>query len=210
MAGVRSVIFDLGGVLLDWDPVKILARVTPDEALRSLLLEQLFRHPDWRAFNRGALSEPELIGRVGARTRRSRAELELVLDAVRESLTAKPASVALLNSLARRGVPLYCLSDMPVSVYAYLRFRLRFWDAFEGIVISGEVKLMKPEREVFEHLLTRYKLVAGETAFVDDHPPNVEGARAVGLHGIQFRSAELCAEELDAFLAGAVAERSAP
>jgi putative hydrolase of the HAD superfamily len=189
MAAVCNVIFDLGGVLID-------------SALRSLLLEEIFRHPDWRAFNRGTFGEPELIERVARRTGRPLDELELVLDTVRESLVAKPASVALLNSLARRSVPLYCLSDMPVSVYGYVRFRLQFWDAFQGIVISGDVKMMKPEPEVFEHLLSRYQLAAAETVLVDDHPPNIDGARAVGLHGILFRDADQCARELEALLAG--------
>ena len=58
--------------------------------------------------------------------------------------------------------------------------------------------MMKPEQEVFEHLLSRYQLVASETAFVDDHPPNVEGARELGLHGILFRGAEQCGRTLEA------------
>jgi putative hydrolase of the HAD superfamily len=198
---VRNVIFDLGGVLLDWNPDKILQSFYSDPALRTLLKGELFLHPEWRAHNRGTLREAELIESVHRRTGRPAAEVSALLHAIRESLVTKPDTVALLRSLHRRGTPLYCLSDMPVSVYAHVRLRHEFWDAFSGIIISGEVKMMKPEREVFEHLLTRFKLDPRQTVFIDDLPLNIEGARAVGLHAIQFRDAAQCAQELDALMA---------
>jgi putative hydrolase of the HAD superfamily len=198
---VRNVIFDLGGVLLDWNPDKILQGFYSDPALRTLLKDELFLHPDWRAHNRGTLRESALIESVHRRTARPAAEVSALLRAIRESLVTKPETVALLRSLHRRGIPLYCLSDMPVTVYAHVRLRHEFWDAFSGIVISGEVKMMKPEREVFEHLLTRFKLDRRQTVFVDDLPLNIEGARAVGLHAIQFRDAAQCAQDLDALMA---------
>jgi putative hydrolase of the HAD superfamily len=200
-SSIRNIIFDLGGVLLDWNPDKILQSFYSDSASRTLLMDELFLHPEWRAFNRGGLREAELVASVRGRTGRPVAELTALLHAVRESLVTKPDTVALLRSLHRRGIPLYCLSDMPVSVYAHVRLRHEFWDAFSGIVISGEVKMMKPEREVFQHLLTRFKLEARQTVFVDDLPLNIEGARAVGLHAIQFIDAAQCARDLDALLA---------
>ena len=199
-SSVRNVIFDLGGVLLDWNPAKILQNFYSEPALRTLLEGELFQHPEWRAFNRGALREAELIESVGRRAGRPAAEVSALLHATRESLVAKPDTVALLRSLHRRGISLYCLSDMPVSVYAHVRLRHEFWDAFSGIVISGEVKMMKPEREVFEHLLTRFRLDPRQTVFVDDFPLNIEGARTVGLHAIQFRDAAQCAHELYALM----------
>jgi len=201
-AGVRNVIFDLGGVLLEWNPDKILQRFYSDAPLRTLLKDELFLHPEWRAFNRGALSEAQLLERVSKRTGRPPAELAALLDSIRESLVTKPDTVALLRSLQRRDVPLYCLSDMPVSIYAHVRLRHDFWDAFRGIVISGEVNLMKPEREVFEHLLSRYRLDPRHTVFIDDYPANLDGARSVGLHAIQFLDAAQCERELQSMLAG--------
>jgi putative hydrolase of the HAD superfamily len=198
---VRNVIFDLGGVLLDWNPDKILQSFYSDSQLRTPLKEALFLHADWRALNRGALREAELVERVHKRTGRPPAELSALLDAVRESLVTKPDTVALLRSLRRRDIPLYCLSDMPVSVYAHVRLRHDFWDAFRGIIISGEVKMMKPEREVFEHLLTRFRLDPRQTVFIDDFALNIDGARAVGLHAIQFHDAAQCERELNALLA---------
>lgn len=126
-----------------------------------------------------------------------------LFDAIRESLQPKADTVALLQNLVRRQIPLYCLSNMAASTFAYVRERHAFWHAFQGIVISGEVKMMKPEREIFEYLLGRYGLSPEETVFVDDHPPNIEVARALGLRTIWFRDARRCEIELEQLLGGA-------
>jgi putative hydrolase of the HAD superfamily len=175
-------------------------RCYSDIASRDAVRDALIRHEDWLALNRGDVTEPSLLTRVQQRTERSLPELRQVLDAVRDLLVVKPETVAVRWSLRKRRAPLYCLSDMPVSVFAHVRQRYDFWDAFMGIVISGEVRMMKPGRPVFEYLLARYNLGAEETVFVDDHPPNIEGAKAVGLPTVPFRNAEECAHELDACL----------
>jgi HAD superfamily hydrolase (TIGR01509 family) len=198
--GVRNVIFDLGGVLLEWNPDDILSRFQPDCELRSRLRAELFGHADWRMFDRGGMSESEVIDRMQARIGLARAELIAIVDAVRESLVEKPDTVKLIRALHQRGVALYCLSNMPASIYAELRIRHEFWDVFRGIVISGEVMMVKPEPEVFTHLLERFGLRAGETVFIDDLPANIEAARRIGLHTIQFRDAAQCQQELDGLL----------
>jgi HAD superfamily hydrolase (TIGR01509 family) len=203
VTAIRNVIFDLGGVLLEWAPQRILERFYDDADSRSRMHAELFRHPDWRAFNRGEITENELLRGLADRTGRPPEELAGFLDAIRSSLVAKEDTVALLRKLHARGIPLYCLSDMPVPMFAFVRDRYAFFEAFGGIVVSGYVKLMKPERAMFEHLLGRFGLNAGETLFIDDHLPNVEGARSVGLHAIQFFDAAGCEQALTQYLASA-------
>lgn len=199
-AAVRNVIFDLGGVVFDWNPDHIVSRVQPAPELRAALKAALFGHADWRLFDRGTLSESELVERLQLRIGATRPEVEAILDAVRNSLVEKPDTLKLIRSLQGRGTPLYCLSNMPASVYAHLRQRHHFWDAFSGIVISGEVKMMKPEPEVFRHLLATFNLRAAECVFVDDLPANIESARQVGLHAIWFKDAAQCRLELEQIL----------
>ncbi len=160
----------------------------------------LFKHPDWLQMDRGALTEAEVQARLEQRTGRPAAELSGLFEAVRSSLKPKADTVALLKSLARRQVPLYCLSNMAASTFEYLRERHEFWDAFRGIVISGEIKMMKPEREIFEYLLNRYDLSPTDTVFVDDHPPNIQAAERFGLRTIWFRNARQCEVELERLL----------
>jgi HAD superfamily hydrolase (TIGR01509 family) len=205
-SATRSVIFDVGGVLVDWSPRQILAGFYADPASREALADALFLHPDWRALDRGELSEADLVVRVSGRAGRPVAELEALLEAMRASLLPKPATIELLRSLHRQSVPLYCLSNMPVSVYAYLRVRHDFWDLFRGIVISGEVGMVKPEREIYEYLLARFGLQAQSTMFIDDMPVNVAAARASGLHGLRFDDAHSAERALREFLGLAAPE----
>jgi putative hydrolase of the HAD superfamily len=197
---IRNVIFDLGGVLLEWQPTKILARCCPDLVAQETMRNALFRHDDWLAFNRGDINEANLITNVCRRTELPTPEVVRVLDTVRDSLVEMPETVALLQELRDRGVPLYCLSDMPVSVFTHVRQRYTFWDAFRGIVVSGEVRMMKPGRDVFGYVLRQYNLNATETVFVDDHPPNIAGAEAVGIEAVLFHNAEQCRQDLMARL----------
>jgi len=98
-------------------------------------------------------------------------------------------------------VPLYCLSNISADIFEYLRERHSFWHVFKGIVISGAIQMMKPEPEIFHHLLALYGLEARETAFVDDNAPNVEAARTLGIHAVWFKNAGQCEAELEALLA---------
>jgi putative hydrolase of the HAD superfamily len=208
MTAVRNVIFDLGGVVLEWNPDAILENHYADPGTRAVLKAALFQHPDWVQMDRGTLGEPEVIERLAQRTGIASGELAGLMEAVRQSLQPKADTLLLLDDLAGRQVPLYCLSNMPAGTFAYLRERYDFWSVFRGIVISGEIKMMKPEREIFDHLLCRYGLSAAETVFVDDHPPNIEGARALGLQTVLFRDARQCRAELERLLAsGAAAHR---
>jgi putative hydrolase of the HAD superfamily len=196
----RNVIFDLGGVVIEWNPDRIIEAYYADPALRALLKSELFRHPDWLDLDRGTLHEPELIVRLAQRTGRPAEELAGLMDAVRASLHAREDTVALLDKLFARGVPLYCLSNMSSSTFAHLRERHSFWGVFRGIVISGDVRLMKPEPEIFQLLLQRYALPAAQTVFVDDNEPNVVAARALGLHAVWFKDARQCEMELEKLL----------
>jgi putative hydrolase of the HAD superfamily len=197
---VSNVIFDLGGVVIEWNPDRILAGFYADPQLRAVLKSALFQHPDWLDLDRGTLSEMHVAKRAAERTGRAFDEMERLLDAVRESLHVKPDTVALLEKLSARGVPLYCLSNVSSSMFEHLRIRHSFWGVFRGTVISGNTQLMKPEREIFELLLTRYGLAPAETVFVDDTEPNVLAARALGMHAVWFKNSAQCEVELEKLL----------
>jgi putative hydrolase of the HAD superfamily len=198
--GIRNVIFDLGGVVLHWNPDEVLSAFQQDAELRRELRQQLFAHADWQQFDRGALTETQVIDRIEARLGRPRAEVTAIVDAVRDSLVEKPDTVRLIRLLHQRGIALYCLSNMPASIYAHLRIRHGFWDLFSGIVISGEVQMVKPEPEVYAHLLQRFELQPEQTVFVDDLAVNIDAAGRAGLHTILFHDAGQCARELEHML----------
>jgi putative hydrolase of the HAD superfamily len=195
---MKHVIFDIGGVVLDWRPGKLLERFYPDEAERARMQPLIFLHADWLELDRGALSEAGILERIARRAGRPVPELDLLFEVIRDSLVPKPDTIALLELLRARGVPLYCLSNMPAGIYHQLRAMHGFWQHFDGVVISGLVGMVKPEAAIYEHLLASHGLRAADTVFIDDLPVNCEAARAVGLQAILFEDAGQCARALQA------------
>jgi HAD superfamily hydrolase (TIGR01509 family) len=196
----RNVVFDFGGVLVRWQPEAIIAGFYADEPLRARVRDAVFRHPDWIDLDRGTLSDSVAIERFAARMGRPAAEMHALMQYVKDSLTPLPDSIALLDELAERGVPLYGLSNMSAPMFALLRSRHGHWDRFRGIVVSGEIGMVKPDPEIFHHLAQRYDLIPAETVFIDDHLPNIESARRLGFRTIHFADADQCRVELETHL----------
>ncbi len=197
---IENIVFDLGGVLIEWNPERIIAGFTDDPELGKTLMVSIFDHPDWAAKDRGTYSEAELTRRFARRTGLSEDQIiDLMVD-VRESLLLMPDTLPLMDDLRAKGYPLYCLSNMPVEHYDYLKSKYDFWDKFAGIVISGRVKLVKPEPEIYQYLLQEYQLEPSNCVFIDDSPKNIEVARSVGINGIVFTDVRACRQELSAMV----------
>ncbi len=189
---VKNVIFDLGGVLFEWSPEKILAAVFAEPAAREAVRVGAFEHPDWQDLDRGTLLEAEAVDRFARRCGRSEAEMLELFREVRRSLKPIAGTVKVLEDLHARGVGLYCLSNMSEACADHLMAEHAFFGRFRGIVISGCVKLIKPDPAIYRHALATFGLQAHETVFVDDRQDNVEAARQVGLRAIRFVCPEQC------------------
>lgn len=197
---MRNIIFDLGGVVFDWNPEAIIEAVFEDPELQAIIRREVFEHPDWSETDRGTLTRAAAVVRWAQRTGRPIAELEALMHAADVSMQLKTGTLALMEELADHGLPLYCLSNMPAERYAYLRETYDLWSLFGGIVISSHVKMVKPEPGIFEHLLTTYHLDPANTLFVDDSPKNISAARSLGIQGILFTTAQACRRQLGFFL----------
>src|SRR5258705_12036953 len=115
---MRNVIFDVGGVLLDWNPARILEGYYADAAERAAMKQVIFHHADWLEYDRGALSESALLERVGGRAGRPVPELASLFEVIRDSLHPKDDSIAVLAVIGAAGVPLDCRSNMPARKLA--------------------------------------------------------------------------------------------
>lgn len=194
--------FDLGGVLLEWSPEKILQACFGEPAVREAVRQGAFGHQDWQDLDRGTLQEGEAVVRFSRRCGRPESEMAEFLRQVKRSLVPIAGTVRLLEDLHARGIPLYCLSNMTEPCADYLRQEHGFFRLFRGIVISGSVKMIKPDHAIYRHALQTFGLAAGETVFIDDLARNVEAARSVGLQAIQFVSPEDCRAKLAQLLNG--------
>jgi HAD superfamily hydrolase (TIGR01509 family) len=197
---IRNVVFDAGGVLLEWDPPAIVARLYPDPATQARIRAQIFEHPDWHEFDRGTLTAQSAPAHFARLSGRSHEEVRALLRATAESLRPIDGTIRLLEELAAIGVNLFLLSNMPESTFDILVQRHAFFAHFKHLVISGKILLLKPEPAIYRHLVEATGIVPAESVFIDDLLRNVVAARESGLHAIQFTSPEACRGELRTYL----------
>jgi putative hydrolase of the HAD superfamily len=193
-----NLIFDLGGVVVRWDPDAIIAGVFKDEDAKARVRAGVFGHADWLELDRGTLPREQAIARAAQRTGIAAAEVRRLLLAVPPSLVPIPETVELLYRLKRKGYPLYCLSNMHFASIEYLEKTHTFWDVFDGAAISCRLQLCKPEAGIYKHLLQRYRLEAQSTLFIDDVQENLDAAARLGIRTLRFENAAQCERELRA------------
>ncbi|MGS3143017.1 HAD family hydrolase [Aeromonas sanarellii] len=189
-----AIIFDLGRVVVSWDPVGIVSAVRGPQGAAELA-ERLFNHPDWLEVDRGTLSLHTMARQAQARTGLSAADNLAILQAVPASLLPDPAMVALIEELHGAGHALYALSNMGHASIDWLE-RQDFWRFFSGKVVSARVRMMKPEPDIYRYLLVSFDLQAEECLFIDDSPANVAAAEALGLRGLVFIDEPRCRQHL--------------
>ena len=187
----NAVVFDLGGVLIDWNPRYLYRQLFDgdDAAMERFLAE--VTTPEWNLQQDAGRTWDEA---VEALTRQHPEHAELIAayrDRWTETLgEAIGPTVAVLAELRQAGVRLFALSNWSAETFPVARPRYPFLDWFEGIVISGEVGITKPDERVYRHLLDRFGLDAASTVFIDDSAANVRAAQEVGLIALRFEGGD--------------------
>jgi 2-haloacid dehalogenase len=183
---IRAVVFDLGGVLIDWDPRHLYRTIFADETAMEDFLKTVTT-PEWNRAQDAGRPWAEAVEELVARHPERREQIEAYRTRWTEMLgDASQPTVDILDELRATDVDLYALSNWSAETFPVARPRYPFLEWFDGIVISGEERLIKPDPRIFHVLLRRYALEAGETVFIDDQVANVEAAESVGLVGIRF------------------------
>ncbi len=192
----KNIVFDVGNVLVRWDPQGIIHHVFPEHTSPHQLMLKIFKDQTWYDLNLGTINEKEAIDRYHQQLGIDVPRLEYLLQAVKESLNLIPGSVELLRRLYHKPFNLYALTDNTIEIMAYLKNKYDFWLLFKGIVVSAEIGYLKPSQEIYHYLLEHHQLKAHETVFIDDVSANVAGAKAMGIESIQFTQLEECIEAL--------------
>lgn len=192
-----TVIFDLGGVLIDWNPRHMYRKLTTDEAAIEHFLQTVCTS-DWNAqqdagrpFAEGVamLTEqfPDHAEWISAFHTRW---IEMIGGAIE-------GTVEVMKELKEAGVPLYALTNWSAETFPLVRPDFEFLDWFLGIVVSGEEKMIKPDAAFYHVLFDRYQLKPEDTVFIDDSKANVDTANELGVHAIHFNSPEQVRAELN-------------
>lgn len=196
---IQTVIFDLGGVLIDWNPRHLYRKLMKTEAEIEHFLSNICTlawnaHQDaGRSFHEATITlqaqHPEHAEMIAAYYGRWE---EMLGDAIAES-------VKIFREVKKSGMPVYALTNWAVESFIPTKKRFGFLQEFDGIVVSGEEKVAKPDARLFHILLERYEIAAAGAAYIDDNAENIATAKTLGMHAIHFQNAEQLRRELQAF-----------
>ena len=184
---IRNIVFDMGQVLIRFTPVEFIRRLGIEGEDAKLLLREVFGQVEWVQFDRGTLDEE---GTAAAVCRRlpdhlHEAAKELICHWWRRPLIPVEGMEELMAELKGLGFHLYLLSNANRRLREYLP-RIPGSRYLDGIVVSAEELLLKPQAEIYRVLYDRYYLNPEECYFIDDSPLNVEGALCTGMRGSVF------------------------
>ena len=193
-----NIVFDLGGVVVTWEPEALITKVFADPVVQGVVRSEILGHADWLALDRGMLPRQDAIVRAAQRTGLPEAAVAALLQQVPPALVAIPGTVDLLYRLKAQGHTLFCLSNMHVASIEHLEQAYTFWEVFAGAIISCRLHLCKPEPAIYAYLLETYRLDGADTVFIDDTDVNLTAAAQFGIHTIKFETPAQCARQLQA------------
>jgi 2-haloacid dehalogenase len=203
----KAAVFDLGGVLIDWDPRYLYRKLLADEAAVEEFLATVCT-PEWNAEQDRGRPFAEGVAELVERHPVHAAAITAYHERWTEMLGGDIAgTVELLDELRDTGVPLYALTNWSAETFGIARERYQFLEWFDGVLVSGEERMIKPDPAIFRLLLDRFGLDPGAAFYVDDSPANVAAAGGLGFDAVRFTGPEQLRRDLEA---RGLLDRSAP
>ena len=196
---IDHIVFDIGKVLIHYDPNLPFSRIIPDAEERRWFFENVCTH-EWNLEqDRGrdwAVAEAELIARHPEREEQIRAFRKHWPEMVPH---AYDGSVKILEKLIADGRDVTMLTNFAADTFVEARKMFPFLDKPRGVTVSGEIFLIKPDVDIYHTHANNFGLDPAHTLFIDDAPANVEGAKAAGWQAVHFVSAEKLRADLEGF-----------
>lgn len=184
---IRNVVFDMGQVLITWDAETLLRKLGVAEEDHEILAREVFRSVAWVRLDRGTYTEEQTVADILPKLpeRLHWAVRELVCAWWKKHIYPTPGMGDLIHELKENGYGIYLLSNANLNLRTYFH-KIPGSECFDGLLVSAEEKLLKPQHEIYERLCDRFDLKPEECFFVDDVPANIEGAACIGMHGAVF------------------------
>lgn len=192
----KNIIFDIGNVLLNFSPKEYLSSKFDNPKLVDELYFTIFKSNEWVRLDEGTITpdEAEAIFCMGDIEYSS--QIKYVMEDWCSMLTPIESSIQILREIKQKGYKLYILSNYHAAAFKISYERNDFFKLFDGMVISSEVKMLKPDSEIYEFLLNKYRLSPSETIFIDDTEKNIDAAGKLGIGTIRFINADALRKNL--------------
>lgn len=194
---IDTIIFDLGGVLVDWNPRYLYDKIFKSEEEITWFKQNIFT-PEWNSQLDAGRPFSEVANELALRFPHHEVVIRAWHSRWMETIRGpKHDTVEVLERLRKAGhQKLYALTNWSDETFPWALETFEFLHWFDGIVVSGIEKTCKPDPELYQILLKRYRINPSTSVFIDDTLPNVETARTLGIDAIHFQGAALLTEEL--------------
>lgn len=197
---VKSIIFDIGNVLLQFKPLDYLKVIFNDDKIETLVYKEVFQSEEWIHLDRGILTQDQAIKAISQRNPNYEVHIKKCMDNWIDLLTPIEGTVQIVNELKEKGYKLYLLSNFHSLAFEKICSKYDFFKCFDGGVISYKENLIKPETKIYTKLLDTYGLKAKECLFIDDTLVNTLAADRLGFNTIHFENYETLKEDLHKFI----------
>lgn len=185
---IKNVIFDMGNVLLDFDPCTQLNAACRSEEAKQTLIKELYGGEEWIQRDLGNITLEELYSGVSARIPQEYHEdLRRCIDIWHGFMIPLDGAKEFLQKVKENGYRVFILSNASEDFYTYFTKHFDL-DFFDGYVVSADIHIIKPDERIYRYILEKYDLKAEESLFIDDREDNVQGAESVGIKGFVFRN----------------------
>ena len=199
---IKNIVFDIGNVLVDFRWRELMEELHLSKEEQDRFEVSVFGSRWWETLDHGTLDEDEAVRHLTEDNKEYLEAFALVWENRDKLVRPYDYSVKWIQSLKEKGYQVYLLSNYPEKLFT-LHTEVGSFPLLEfvdGKVVSGFVKMIKPNEDIYEYLLKQYDLKAEESVFIDDREDNVEGARHVGMQGIVFNSYEQACRDLETLL----------
>ncbi|HEX2552462.1 MAG TPA: HAD family phosphatase [Microvirga sp.] len=186
MSAPTTVVFDIGNVLLRWNPRNLYRKVFADEDQMEWFLREVCTN-EWNVEQDRGRSWDEAVALLVARHPEWEAQIRAFHERWHETVEGVfEDNVAVLERLVRAGIPTYAITNFSSDKFREAQEIHPFLKSFRGVVVSGDERLIKPDRAIFDLFFRRYGLAPAECVFIDDSLHNIETARSLGMHAIHY------------------------
>ena len=185
---IKNIVFDMGNVLLDYNPEVILNKACTSEEEKNVIRKELFEGPEWILGDKGEMTNADRFEPVSKRI--PECMHKALLECVEHwdiCMTPQPGAKEFLEKVRKAGYHTFVLSNAADNFYEYFPKEYDM-EAFEGVVVSCDLLLLKPDHEIYEYLLKTYNLAPNECLFIDDREDNVQGAKGCGMQAVRFEN----------------------
>jgi putative hydrolase of the HAD superfamily len=189
----KNIIFDIGGVLLEWNPPKFLPRYFQDQEIIGKY-KQLFKSEAWLNYDRGITTIEQTAEHIDPTLDKQR--FINFCKTLHNVLMPQQKVIDLMIKLKQMGYKIYILSNFPQELFHDVYEKNNFFKEPHGMTISYRIGSLKPEPNIYQILLTEHNLKPEECFFIDDRAENIEGSRACGIEGVVFANYNSLEEDL--------------